>query len=66
MARGIPAGGPSTIRSGAGRAYRGSKKRLQRITFDGNWSTEFWVVVVIVALAILVLIPLMVSRHGSD
>jgi hypothetical protein len=64
MARGISPGGPTTIRSGAGRAYRGSKKRLRRITFRGNWSTEFWVVVVVVALAILVLIPLLVSRHG--
>jgi hypothetical protein len=59
MARGTQSGSFATARAGAARTYRGSRKRAQRITLRGNWSTEFVVAAFTIVVSLLILIPLL-------
>ena len=44
--------------------YRGSRRRLRRITWRGNWSIEMWILVAIMAFVALVGVPWLM-RHAS-
>jgi hypothetical protein len=55
-------------RGSAGRAakvYRGSRRRLKRITLRGNWSFELLLFVAWLLFCLLVLVPWMV-RHPQE
>jgi len=54
--------GFQAVKSGAGLLYRGSKKRLKRITLRGNWSLDLWIFIVILALGLFILLPWLI-RH---
>ena len=43
--------------------YLGSKKRVQRVTWRGNWSSEMWIVIVVLLFTLLVVVPWMI-RHA--
>jgi hypothetical protein len=58
-------GGLITGKPGSPRGYRGSRKRLKRIRFRGNWSTELLLAALTVALTLLVLIPLLLDSTGD-
>ena len=59
-------GGISTIRPGAIRTRRGSHKRLRRIKMTGNWSVEFLVTVLAIALSLLFLIPWLIETSRNS
>jgi len=44
--------------------YLGAKKRVQRVTWRGNWSSEMWIVIVVLLFTLLVVVPWMI-RHAS-
>jgi hypothetical protein len=52
-------------RRGAQRGYRGSRKRVHRIRMQDNWSVEFWLFVVFVLLALLVVVPWLIRNPPS-
>ena len=56
--RGGSAGRPAKI-------YRGSRRRLKRLTFRGNWSVELLLFVAWVLFCLLVLVPWLV-RHPRE
>jgi len=45
-----------------GRAYRGSRRRVRRIRFRGNWSLEIVLFIIWILFALFVLVPWIV-RH---
>jgi hypothetical protein len=45
-----------------GKSYRGSMKRLKRITMRGNLSWEFWLLLAWVAFLLLVVMPWMIRQ----
>jgi len=45
-----------------GRVYRGSRRRVRRIRFRGNWSLEIVLFVIWLLFALFVLVPWIV-RH---
>ena len=51
---------------GAGRAYRGSRKRLKRIKFFENTSVEFWLFVVLMLFMLLVVVPWLIKHPPRD
>jgi hypothetical protein len=53
----VQAHGPQAGRPNRVKVYRGSPKRVNRITFRGNWSAQFWICIVIVIVALLVILP---------
>jgi hypothetical protein len=55
-------GGPQTSRPGSGLLYRGSRKRLERITWYENTSIEFWIFVVLMLLALFLGVPWLVKQ----
>jgi hypothetical protein len=57
-------GTPPLGKNGArpGRFYRGSRRRLRRIRFRGNWSLEIVFFVIWLLFALFVLVPWIV-RH---
>jgi hypothetical protein len=57
---GVPARGQH--HTNAGRAYRGSRRRLRRIRLRGTWSLEIVLFVIWVLFALFVLVPWIV-RH---
>jgi hypothetical protein len=54
--------GPHAARPGAGKVYRGSRKRLKRVKWRENTPIEFWVLVALLLVALFVIIPWMI-RH---
>ncbi len=44
-------------RPGAGKTYRGSRKRLRRITWSEHTPVEFWIYVVLLLVVLLIVIP---------
>jgi len=54
--------GPHASRPGAGKVYRGSRKRLRRIGWRENTSVELWIFVVLVLFMLFVGIPWLI-RH---
>ncbi len=57
------ASGPQTSRPGASRRYRGSRKRLKRLTLHA--SIELWVFVVLMLFLVFVVVPWMI-RHPPE
>jgi hypothetical protein len=49
-----------------GLAYRGSRKRLKRIEFLENTSVEFWVMVVLLVIMLLVVVPWLIRHPPRD
>lgn len=49
-------------RPGAGKTYRGSRKRVRRITLRGNWSYEVWIFVIVILIALFVVAPRLIKR----
>jgi hypothetical protein len=54
--------GPHDCRPGAERVYRGSRKRLRRITMRGNWSREMWLAVIFLLILLFVVVPWLVTH----
>ena len=55
--------GPHGVRPGSARgAYRGSRKRLRRITLQKNTPVELWILLVLLLVMFLVIVPWIV-RH---
>jgi|RhiMetdeSRZDD1v2_1073273.scaffolds.fasta_scaffold48333_5 hypothetical protein len=56
-------------RARAPKSYRGSRRRLRRLTWRGNISFEMWIVLAWVLFLLLVVIPWMArqghERHGN-
>jgi hypothetical protein len=50
----------------APRTNRGSKRRLQRIAFRGNWSIEVCIVIGIVLVTLFVVVPWLVRHPPND
>ena len=42
--------------------YRGSRRRVRRLTMRGNGSWEFWLLLGWIAFLLLVVMPWMISR----
>jgi hypothetical protein len=61
MARRSQSAGLITAKRHGLRGYRGSRKRLKRIRFRGNWSTGLVVVALTIVLTLLILIPLLLD-----
>jgi hypothetical protein len=59
MPRAVSASRPSKI-------YRGSRKRLRRITLRGNWSIELWIFIAIMAFMLLVGVPWLIRHPPMD
>ena len=59
MARAVSATRPS-------KTYRGSRKRLRRITLRGNWSIELWIFVAIMAFMLLIGVPWLIRHPPVD
>jgi hypothetical protein len=64
-------GGPPR-RPGAGKVYRGSHRRLRRIKWQDNTSTELWLFVVLILIMVFVGIPWLITHpplkrsHSSE
>jgi uncharacterized iron-regulated membrane protein len=58
--------GPHDDRHGAGRVYRGSRKRIRRIKWRDNTSIEFWILVLLMLLLLFVGIPWMIRHPPAD
>jgi len=54
---------PDFLGNHSARRYRGSRKRLQRVAFVGNWSPGFWIVVAVWAFVLFVVIPRLVRNE---
>jgi hypothetical protein len=48
------------------RAYRGSRKRLKRISFLENTSVEFWCFVILLLFMLLVVVPWLIKHPPRD
>jgi hypothetical protein len=53
-------------RAGAGKVYRGSRKRVRRIKWLENNSVEFWILVVLLLFMLLVGVPWLVKHPPAD
>jgi len=57
---------------GAGKTYRGSRKRLRRIKWHEYTPVEFWIYLVLLLVALLIVIPWLIKHppsghhHGTD
>jgi hypothetical protein len=60
------ASGGREVTARPSKIYLGSKKRLQRITLRGNWSTELWIVIVVLLFTLLVVVPWMIRHPPLD
>ena len=54
--------GPHLSRPGAGKIYRGSRRRLRRIKWRDHTPAEFWLFVVFMLLILIVLIPWLIKH----
>jgi hypothetical protein len=57
--------GPHTSKPGAARVYRGSRRRIKRITMRDNMSVEFWIFLVLILFLLVGILPWMI-RHPHD
>jgi hypothetical protein len=55
--------GPHT---GAGKVYRGSRKRIRQTKWWENTSVEFWIFVVLILFMLFVGIPWLVKHPPAD
>jgi type II secretory pathway component PulM len=53
-------------RPGAGKVYRGSRKRLRRLKWREHTPAEFWILVVIVIVMLLVVIPWLINHPPAE
>jgi hypothetical protein len=58
--------GPQTSGPRAGKVYRGSRRRLRRLTFRGNWSVELWIFLAVMLFMLFVVVPWIVRHPPSD
>jgi H+/Cl- antiporter ClcA len=64
--------GPHLGRPGAGKTYRGSRKRLRRIKWYEHTPVEFWIYLVLLLVVLLIVIPWLIKHpppehhHGTD
>jgi hypothetical protein len=58
--------GPHGARPGAGKLYRGSRKRVRRIKWRENTSVEFWIFVVLIVFMLLVGVPWLIKHPPAD
>ena len=58
-------GGPHTARAGAGKTYKGSKKRVRQIRLRDTWSVGFWIFVVVVLIQLFIVVPWLI-RHPPE
>jgi hypothetical protein len=59
-------GHPSGAHAGAGKAYRGSRKRVRRIKWRDNTSVEFWILVVLMLFMMFVGVPWLFKHPPAD
>jgi energy-coupling factor transporter transmembrane protein EcfT len=57
--------GVLAAKSGSVRVYRGSHKRVKRVTLSGNWSPDLLVAALTIFLTLLLLIPSL-ARNAAD
>jgi hypothetical protein len=57
--------GVLAAKSGSVRVYRGSHKRVKRVTLCGNWSSDLLVVALAIFLTLLLRIPSL-ARTAAD
>jgi hypothetical protein len=60
------AGGPHTTRPSTLGTFRGSRKRIKRITFRKNLSVEFWIFAGLVLFLLFGLVPWMIGHPHHD
>lgn len=53
-------------RAGAGKVYRGSRKRARRIKWLENTSVEFWIFVVVMLVMLFVGVPWLIQHPPTD
>jgi hypothetical protein len=58
-------GGPHAARPTTIGGYRGSRKRIKRITFRKNLSVEFWIFALFVLVLLFGVVPWMIG-HPHD
>lgn len=58
------ADGPHTLNPNPGRAYRGTRKRLRRITIRNSTPRNFWFLLLLL-IAMLVLVPWMLHQSSN-
>ena len=64
--------GPHLGRPGAGKTYRGSRKRLRRIKWQEHTPVEFWIYLVLLLVVRLLVILSLIKhlppehQHGTD
>jgi uncharacterized iron-regulated membrane protein len=58
-------GSGSGPRAGAGKVYRGSRKRVRRIKWRENTTVEFWICILFVLIMLFVGIPWLM-RHPPE
>jgi hypothetical protein len=58
--------GPHAARPGAGKSYRGSRKRVQRIKWRENTPVELWIVVALILFTLFVGVPWLVKHPPAD
>jgi hypothetical protein len=46
--------------------YRGSRKRLRRLRFSGNWSVELWIFLAVMLFTLFVVVPWIVRHPPID
>ena len=57
---------PHTSSPRSGKVYRGSRRRVRRLTFRGNWSLELWIVLAVMLFTLFVVVPWIVRHPPSD
>ena len=48
------------------KSYRASRNRVRRIKFRGNWSTEVWILIAIVLIALFILVPRLIGHPPKE
>jgi len=57
--------GPHTHRRQGHLVFRGSRKRIARITWRGNSSPEFWMFLILLVVLLVVVVPWMM-KHSEE
>ena len=54
------------LHAGAGKVYRGSRKRVRRIKWWENSPLEFWIFVVLILFMLFVGVPWLIKHPPTD
>jgi hypothetical protein len=60
------ANGPQASGLRSGKVYRGSRRRVRRIRFRGNWAVELWILVAVILFVLFVVVPWLVQHPPVD